>query len=50
VNTHHNCNKAHPNTIANMQRDFTIWKNCWTSVEELCHNKNAISTFYPGSS
>jgi hypothetical protein len=27
VNTHHNCNKAHPNIITNMQHDFTIWKN-----------------------
>jgi hypothetical protein len=27
VNAHHNCNKAHPNIIANMQHDFTIWKN-----------------------
>jgi hypothetical protein len=27
INTHHNCNKAHPNIITNMQNDFTIWKN-----------------------
>jgi hypothetical protein len=27
INTHHNCNKVHPNIITNMQHNFTIWKN-----------------------
>jgi hypothetical protein len=27
VNTHHNCNKTHPNIITNIQNDFTIWKS-----------------------
>jgi hypothetical protein len=26
INTHHNCNKVHPNIITNTLHDFTIWK------------------------